>query len=170
MNSVEELLEVEKIMRLKHSYFRYLDMKQFEKLVLLFAEDATTAYDNGRYSFTGREAILKFMNEGMALRESPTLHQGHHPEINLIDENRANGTWHFEDVVIRMDFDIVITGAGIFFDEYVKIDGEWKIQHTGYERLWFRQEKLPEDPSRVIRVMYDPEERENECQKAEARR
>jgi hypothetical protein len=27
-------------------------------------------------------------------------------------------------------------GTGIYSDEYVKVDGEWKISLTGYERIF----------------------------------
>ena len=41
--------------------------------------------------------------------------------------------WHFEDTVYRLDDKVKITGAGIYWDEYVKTDQEWLISHTGYE-------------------------------------
>jgi hypothetical protein len=29
-----------------------------------------------------------------------------------------------------------LNGAAFYHDEYVKVDGEWKIRSTGYERLY----------------------------------
>ena len=52
-----------------------------------------------------------------------------------------------------------ICGAGVYWDEYLKVNDQWKFQHTGYERLWVRSESLAEDPSRELRGMYDKEER-----------
>ena len=62
--------------------------------------------------------------------------------------------------MLRLDVQVLIKGAGIYFDEHLKVDGEWMFQHTGYERLWVGQENLHEDPGRKIRVMYDAAERE----------
>ena len=30
----------------------------------------------------------------------------------------------------------ILTGAAFYSDEYQKIDGEWKISRTGYERTY----------------------------------
>ena len=38
----------------------------------------------------------------------------------------------------------ILHGAGFYADEYVKIAGEWKIQHTGYERTYVEiRERAP---------------------------
>jgi bile-acid 7alpha-dehydratase len=38
--------------------------------------------------------------------------------------------------VIETKADIVIQGAAFYHDEYVKVDGEWKIRSAGYERTY----------------------------------
>ena len=156
MNKFEE---IEAIKQLKYRYFRFLDMKRFKDLAELFTTDGTTAYDNGRYSFKGHDEIYTFMDESMGRPEAYTSHQGHHPEITLADEKHATGIWHFEDTVHMMDYKVRVCGAGVYWDEYLKVDGQWKFQHSGYERLWVRSESLAEDSSREIRGMYDKEER-----------
>ena len=101
-----------------------------------FTEDAVSAYDNGKYSFTGREAIMKFLSDSLG---SPTIvsrHQGHHPEIELIDDTTAFGIWYLEDLVIFTDDNTTLSGAGFYTDEYVKVGGQWKIKSTGYERTY----------------------------------
>jgi hypothetical protein len=40
------------------------------------------------------------------------------------------------DTVILEDMGLVIRGASIYADEYVRVDGGWKIKHTGYRRMW----------------------------------
>lgn len=153
-DELKTLLEIEKIKQLKYRYFRHLDSKQFADIVQLFTENATTAYDNGRHSYQGRDAIFKFLDESMTTVDSLTAHQAHHPEISLIDDNHATGIWHFEDTVHRLDYRVLIFGAGIYWDEYIKVDGEWKIDHTGYERLWVRTEKIDEARLLEMRGMW----------------
>ena len=34
------------------------------------------------------------------------------------------------------EHDFEIHGTAIYHDEYVKVDGEWKIRHTGYDRIF----------------------------------
>ena len=64
LDPVQVLLEKDAIQNIKYEYFRRLDSKQFDDLIKLFTEDATTTYDNGRHSCHGREEILIFwMNQ-----------------------------------------------------------------------------------------------------------
>jgi hypothetical protein len=155
---LQQLLEIEKIKQLKYRYFRLLDMKRFDELVTLCADNISTAYDNGRHSVEGKDALLSFLNETMYTPNSMTSHQGHHPEITLIDDHNATGIWHFEDTVVRPDYKVVVTGSGIYWDEYVKEDGEWKLARTAYERLFVRTEKLDEEKLLELRGLWTPEE------------
>ncbi len=157
---MEELLEIEAIKQLKYRYFRFLDSKQFTPLVQLFAEDATTAYDNGRHSCKGRDELFSFLDESMGTGKMNASHQAHHPEITIVDETHATGIWHFEDTVNHMEYNIQITGSGIYWDEYIKIDGQWCFQHTGYERLWVSYEPIAVDNGFSIRSMFDEEEKQ----------
>ena len=67
LDPVQILLEKDAIQNIKHEYFRRLDSKQFDDLIKLFTEDATTAYDTGRHSCYGREAIFNFLDESMSM-------------------------------------------------------------------------------------------------------
>jgi hypothetical protein len=39
-------------------------------------------------------------------------------------------------VVIDTKWEITIRGAAFYTDDYVKEDGVWRIQHTGYKRTY----------------------------------
>ena len=72
-----------------------------------------------------------------------TMHQVHHPEIELTSETSARGTWYLEDRVINAGPDLpempghsILFGAAFYSDEYVKRDGAWMIKKTGYERVY----------------------------------
>jgi hypothetical protein len=47
----------------------------------------------------------------------------------------------------------VLHGTGIYSDEYVKIDGEWKISLTGYERIF--EDIQPRDPASRLKTRWD---------------
>jgi bile-acid 7alpha-dehydratase len=70
------------------------------------------------------------------------MHHAHTPEIEITSETTASGKWYLEDFVltaIPSDWapnGTVMHGTGIYVDEYVKIEGEWFIQQTGYERIF----------------------------------
>lgn len=133
---LRELVEIEAIKRLKYKYMRCLDQKRWEELAGCFSADATAAYSGGKYSYTGRDAILEFLRGSMGKDSFHSCHQVHQPEIELTSETTARGTWALQDTVIETQWDIMIRGAAFYEDEYVKPDGVWLIRHTGYKRLF----------------------------------
>lgn len=137
-----DLEEIEAIKQLKYRYLRGVDLKLFDLLASTFAPDAVSAYDGGNRSFEGRDAIVGWLRSAMD-NEVITFHQVHHPEIELTSPTSARGTWYLEDRVINPGSDLpempghsILSGAAYYADEYVKIDGEWKISRTGYERTY----------------------------------
>lgn len=131
---MNELIECEHIKRLKYRYMRAVDTKDWTLLEQLFTSDAVSWYDSGKYRFEGRDNILKFLSQNMT--RLITLHQVHHPEIDLVNEHTATGVWYLQDYVINLEQNWELVGAALYEDEYVKVDGEWKIRSTGYHRTF----------------------------------
>jgi hypothetical protein len=131
-----DLQEIEAIKRLKYKYMRCLDNKLWEEMAECFAENATCSYSGGKYEFSGRETILNFFRESMDPAHILSSHTVHHPEIDVTSETTATGIWRLEDVYIDDKQGFAIQGAAWYRDEYVKLDGGWKLQHTGYKRTW----------------------------------
>lgn len=139
------LEDLEAIRQLKYRYFRALDCKDWDALGRTLTDDATTAYDSGRYAFAGREAILDFLRGALGSPRVVSMHHGHHPEIEFTGADSARGTWYLEDKVLFLDANTVLRGAAFYNDEYVRIDGKWKIRATGYERT-FEEVEVREQP------------------------
>ncbi len=133
---MEEILEIEALKQLKYKYFRCLDSKLWDELGEVLTDDATAAYDSGKYSYDGKPAILEFLSGSLGDREVISMHMGHHPEITLTGADTAEGVWYFEDYVIFTKADLRLRGAGFYRDRYRKVDGRWKIEHTGYARTY----------------------------------
>jgi hypothetical protein len=136
MDFVKQLEEIEAIKQLKYRYMRCIDQKLWQEMEQCFTPDATCSYSGGKYAFDGRDAIMKFLTESMARPTFLSSHRVHHPEIELTSATRATGTWALEDWVIDEQHGITIHGAAFYRDRYVKVGGEWKIEHTGYERTF----------------------------------
>ena len=132
----ENLVDIEQIKRLKYKYLRCLDQKLWDEMGECFVADATAAYSGGKYSYDGRDAILEFLVKSMGEDTFLSSHRVHHPEIDLDGPTRAHGVWALEDVVIDTKWQITIRGAAFYTDDYVKEDGVWRIQHTGYKRTY----------------------------------
>lgn len=128
--------EFEAIRRLKYAYFRLLDLKEFDQLGLLLTEDATTAYEDGKTTLSGREAIVAWLAKSLGDPGIATEHHGHHPEIDLTSETEATGTWYLQDRVIVPAADLEIGGTAFYSDRYRKTDEGWRIAHTGYLRVF----------------------------------
>ena len=142
-----DLQEIEVIKRLKYKYMRCIDEKRWDELAECFTEDATVSYSGGRYAFAGRDAIMKFLVDSMYRDSFLSSHRIGQPEIELTSEATATGIWALEDTVIDTHFEITLRGSAFYRDEYRKIDGEWKIRSTGYDRTFEEIESRKESPS-----------------------
>lgn len=141
-----DLQQLEAIKRLKYRYLRCLDQKLWDELATCFTADARCSYGDGKYAYEGREAIMKFL-EGSMPSTMLTSHRVHHPEIELTSETTATGVWALDDVVIETQHEFTIRGAAFYSDEYVKVDGEWKIRSTGYRRVFEEMQSRKESES-----------------------
>ncbi len=135
----EDCVEIEAIKQLKARYFRFLDQKRWEEWGQLFSEDAEldTTQEAPDARASGRDAIVALVSG--AVGQAVTVHHGHMPEIELLAEGRARGTWAMED---HLEFPgdpptLVIHGRGHYHEEYEKgSDGVWRIRSLTLRRLW----------------------------------
>lgn len=132
---LSDLVDIEAIKRLKYRYMRCVDRRLFDELADCFAPDATSSYGDGKYAFEGRDAIMEFLRNGLS-PDTLTLHTAHHPEIDLTSSTTAEAIWVLDDWVLNTKSGSKLHGGAYYADTYVKIDGEWKIQSTGYERIF----------------------------------
>ncbi len=139
----EDLVEMEAIKRLKYKYVRCLDQKRWDEIVDCFTPDASASYSGGKYSFDGRDAIVAFLVESMGEADFLSSHRVTQPEIELVDATHATATWALNDEVLVKQHGVRVRGAAFYRDEYVKVDGDWRIAKTGYVRTF--EEFVPLD-------------------------
>jgi len=149
MDFLAKLEAIEAIKQLKYRYMRSIDQKLWAEMRDCFTPDATTSYSGGKYAFEGIDAIMQFMTESMDRPSFLSSHRVHQPEIELTSETTATGRWALEDYVIDTQHGITIHGAAFYEDRYVKWDGEWKIQHTGYQRSFEQMQARKDQGWRV---------------------
>lgn len=132
---LKRLEDIEAIKRLKYKYFRCLDTKQWDKLAECFVPDATTAFGDGKYRFQGVPAIIRFFQKGLGADPVSAIHHGHCPEIDISSDTTARGTWAlYGHRIDRLEKTAYSHGA-YYHDEYVKVEGQWKIKSTGYANI-----------------------------------
>jgi hypothetical protein len=142
--TLEQLLELEQIRRVKYAYLRTLDCKQWDDLAALLTDDVTSSYSDGKHSFIGKAAVMDFLKEAMSSLKIITKHHCHHPEIDFVSPSEATGIWYLTDLVINPGDHtttpptpaITLEGTGFYEDRYRKVNGVWKISHTGYQRVY----------------------------------
>jgi len=145
---IQALEDIEAIKRLKHRYWRCLDLKLWDELAGCFTADATVAYGSGRYRFEGVDAIMRFLRESLA-REVGSLgyHHGHHPEIELTGETTARGIWALDNYLFNAGQKRGVRIAAYYHDEYVKQGDGWKLRHTGYTTVFHEEWSREDTPS-----------------------
>ncbi len=132
----DDLVEIEAIKQVKYRYLRAVDTRDWDLLATTLTDDATSAYSSGKLSYQGRDAIIEFLRTSMPEKEMLTSHKVHHPEIELTGPDTATARWGLEDVVIILSAGMNLRGAAYYEDQMVKVDGQWRIAHTGYRRLY----------------------------------
>ena len=147
---MDKLKQIEAIKQVKYRYLRCLDGKLWDEMREVFSEDAVSHYDQGRYAFEGVDAIIGFLKDTLDRPGVISLHQVHHPEIEILGAKRARGRWYLEDYVLHtgsghpvMRDRVELHGAAFYEDEYVRVRRQWKIRRTGYERTFEEQRDLP---------------------------
>tara|TARA_B110000977_G_scaffold23870_1_gene28890 strand:+ start:643 stop:1104 length:462 start_codon:yes stop_codon:yes gene_type:complete len=139
------LKDIELIKQLKGKYFRFLDTNAWSEMAEIFVPDATASYSDGDNSFDSRDEIVSFLSRSMRGRQFLSMHTAHHPEITVTSADEAEGIWYLHDIVYALKYKLQISGNGIYHDRYRKVDGQWLIVHTGYERIFEVHDTLGEN-------------------------
>lgn len=150
MDSLDYLLALEEIKKLKHRYLRCVDLRKWDELADTLTEDAVAYYGThatgGPARMEGRQATLDYLRKNMG-PDVITEHVAGHPEIE-VDGDSASGTWCFTDTVYAKSYGVIINGFAYYHDEYRRCpDGVWRIAHTSYERIYETLTSMKDLPS-----------------------
>lgn len=126
------LLDVREIEQLKHRYFRALDSKDWDVFADCLAPDVVADY--GGLAFGDRDELTAYMRANLG-PGMITLHQAHHPEIE-VSGDLATGRWYLFDKVLVPAHDFALEGAAFYDDEYRRTPDGWRISRTGYRRTY----------------------------------
>jgi len=134
------------IEQLRHHYWLSLMDKNVDELVSCFTEAAHLEYGFG-IVIDGKPAIEEFFH---SLLDSPDLirqvPRGANRKIELLDDTHAKGRWLVEVLAIRKG-EAKGTRIGVqYFEQYCKVDGEWKIDKMKNDYLSFESVELKDGP------------------------
>ena len=137
----QRLEDIEQIKQLKARFFRFIDEKNWVGFGDLFTSDAELVSQGQDFSAMGGQGYGKMIGDLVA--KAPTVHHGHMPEIEIIDNNNAKGIWAMEDLLTFPDAENAYpghNGYGQYRESYKKENGTWKISSTVLTR--FRMDPL----------------------------
>jgi hypothetical protein len=133
--AVARLLAIEEIGQLKARYFRFVDCKMWDEFADLFTDDLQIEFAES----TSRPLTRKQFVASAArhFTGAMSVHHGHVPEIEILDDTHARGIWPMFDRVETPPESPYEshTGWGHYTEEYRKVDGRWLISRTALTRL-----------------------------------
>jgi hypothetical protein len=139
---LRRLEDIEAIKQLTYRYWRHLDLKQWDDMRHCFVPEATACYSSGKYELTGAGAIVDFLSRSLGESSgSVTIHQGHHPEIELLAGDRARGTWALYNYMFNVPQNRGIRIGAYYDNRYVRRAGEWQFEHIGYRYIFHEEWK-----------------------------
>ena len=127
LSTIDRLVAIEDIRQLKARYLNGCDRKDAESLLDCFAP-GPVQIDMGHVGvFDSREAFVELF---VAAADHPyvlDMHHGANPEIDVHDAQNASGVWGFDYRNVNTQAQTVTLASGFYHDDYVNVDGAWKI-------------------------------------------
>lgn len=137
--TVEELLEIEAIRKLRVLYSHHFDGQNLDGLVDLFTDDAVCEFgpDYGG-DWVGKPRIRAnyatyLQNEGPPFG---VMHAVTNHNVRLVDATTALGRAYLLDLRTTEGVENPLILFGVYDDLYRKVNGEWKIHRTRIDFLW----------------------------------
>jgi ketosteroid isomerase-like protein len=134
--AIERLVAIEEIRQLKAKYFRFVDTKQWADFADLFIEDLQIDFEESTSRPLSKAEFVASAERHFT--GAMSVHHGHVPEIEIVDDTHATGIWPMFDLVETPPDSKYVshTGWGHYTEEYRKeADGRWRIARTRLSRL-----------------------------------
>lgn len=129
---VQRLEDIEAIRALKARYLFCCDRKDPKGMRACFA-DGKVHIDYGAVgTFDNADALAKIFTDIACHDYMVEMHHGMNPQIEIIDDARAKGTWSLHYFLINTQTKGLTQLAGYYEDEYLKLNGAWKIIRTKF--------------------------------------
>ena len=153
LSDVQQLKDIEAIKTLKHKYIRTMTLGLWDEFSPLVTDDIKSSYSDGKYSFENKQELLEFLKAAHA-EGSPIVSTWMvgMPEIEFTGDNSAVAKWGFEHYSMIKPADMDLSMFAYYSDEYIKIDNEWKICKTGYQRVIEQEASRKDNPNLKLNV------------------
>lgn len=129
---VADLEAIEAIKQVKYKYFFNCDQKRPAVVRECFADDFV-AIDFGRIgTFESADDLVALFEQLACSEHIVEMHHAQNPQIELLGDGRAKALWGLYYYMIDTQQQISTQLGGYYEDEYVCVDGDWKISATRF--------------------------------------
>lgn len=148
--SPDQLAIIEAIERLKHRYWTACDSRDGAGFRRCFITSGAKL-DYGPLGVADDvEPIAKIFDQATSARHGDTYaiadqHHGFMPEITVISDHEATGTWALQFRQVNTVDRVETTMCGNYDDRYVIEDGEWKMAESRFTVRWSITRPLGDD-------------------------
>ena len=144
---LDRLDDIEKIKRLKYRYLMCIDTGEFDTFRELCVKNVDIDLKGGAYHliFDNVEDFI-LSNKKAFSNKCISSHTGHHPQIDILSDTTASGSWYLIDMFINITDKLVYNGTAVYQDLYEKIDGNWKFTRISYRRVYETVDPLTYEP------------------------
>lgn len=134
MNDLERLTAIEAIRDLKARRDKAVDLKEWDELAAMHADDHVS--DSAAATpLVGGRALVESL--AVTLRGVTTVHHSHSPIIEFDSPTEATGVWAMEDKLFwhQGEEKHWLRGSGFYYERYSLRDGRWLFTYRRLERL-----------------------------------
>lgn len=139
---IRRLESIEEIRNLKARYLRCVDLRLWDEFADLFTDDLQVNFAESTSDPKGKSEFLASVARHFVTGYS--VHHGHVPEIEMVDDTHATGIWPMYDRVESPADSGYVSheGWGHYTESYRRCDdGKWRIYRSRLTRI--RREILP---------------------------
>jgi hypothetical protein len=146
VSRLRTLLQVEAIRQLRIDYSLAMDLRDMDKLMTLFTEDALCEY--GPYgSWLGRQVIFenyKATFSGKLAAPFTSLHINTNHNVEILSDTSAIGQCYLTDIATHVaPGENPILWFALYDEEYRREEGHWKFARTSLQFFWPERHASP---------------------------
>ncbi len=145
IQELRDLLEIEKIRKVKLLYSLLMDSGQIDALADLFTEDAVCEFGPEYGNWEGRETIRSnYHGVFDAQGHFDTMHHCTNHYVELTSPETATGRSYLIDIMTNTKpEDQPIVWFGLYDEDYLKVAGQWLIKRCSLQFLWPKRMTMP---------------------------
>lgn len=138
--TIEDLLDIERIRKLRVLYSYYLDAAELDSLMGLFADDAVCEF--GPFGvWTGKTMIAENYARvmGPMFEKGPfhSLHANTNHWVEITGPDTALGRLYLIDLALDGDPSVnPMVWLGAYDEAYSRVAGQWKLQRSSLQFMW----------------------------------